>query len=287
MKVIVLGATGKVGRHAVAALNRAGHAVTALARRSSPLDVARFVCADLGDADAVKEAALGQDAAFLVTANGEGELDLAEAAIAALESAGVGRLAYLGANNIADRLAVPHFAYKQAIQRRLSGSSLPSLTLAAGYFYQNDAPALAVVREAGVYPSPIGEVGIGAIDVRDIADALANILFDDEYLGRTIPLVGSDVLTGSRAASIWCEVMRRPVRYGGDDTAGLRAALAARGASEWLIEDLCRMMLEMQRQGSAPKAGQAEIARRAIGHEPRRYRAFVAELVGPSEQARS
>lgn len=287
MKVIVLGATGKVGRPAVAALTRAGHTVTALARRSSPLEAARFVCAELGDADAVREAALGQDAAFLITANGEEELGLAQAAIAALESAGVGRVAYLGANNVADRLVVPHFAYKQAIQCRLANSSLPSLTLAAGYFYQNDAAALPVVREAGIYPSPIGEIGIGSIDVRDIADALVNVLFDDEYLGQTIPVVGSDVLTGRRAASIWSEVMGRPVRYGGNDTAGLRAALTSRGASEWLIDDLCRMMVEMQRHGSAPKAGQAEIARRAIGHEPRRYRDFVAELAGPSEQARS
>lgn len=279
MKVIVLGATGKVGPHAVAALSRAGHSVTALARRSAPLEADRFVCADLGDIDAVRDAARGQDAAFLITANGEDELDLAEAAIAALESAAVGRLAYLGANNVADRVVVPHFAYKHAIQRRLSCSDLRSLTLGAGYFYQNDTPALSAVREAGVYPSPIGEVGIGAIDVRDIADALANVLFDDDWLGRTIPVVGPDVLTGPGAASIWSEITGRPVHYGGNDTDGLRAALARRGASEWLIEDLCRMMLEMQRHGSAPKAGQMEIARRAIGHEPRRYRDFVAELV--------
>jgi uncharacterized protein YbjT (DUF2867 family) len=195
-----------------------------------------------------------------------------------MESARVGRLAYLGANNVADRVVVPHFAYKQAIQHRLSSSSLPSLTLAPGYFYQNDAPALRAVREAGIYPSPIGEIGIGAIDVRDVADALVNVLFDDGWLGQTIPVVGLDVLTGPGAAATWSEVTGQPVRYGGNDTDGLRSALAHRGASEWLIEDLCRMMVEMQKHGSAPKAGQAEIARRAIGHEPRRYRDYVAEL---------
>ncbi len=280
MNVLVIGATGRVGPHAVAALTRAGHSVTALARRASAkVQANRFVSADLRDSAALRAAAGGQDAAFLITPNGEDEPELAESAICALEAAGIGRLAYLGINNAEARQSVPHFGFKVAIGRRLADSSLPSITLAASYFFQNDAAVLPVIRDAGIYPNPIGEIGISAVDVRDIADALINILFDDSYLGRTVPVIGRDLLTGSGVAAIWSELLGKPVRYGGDDTAGLADALARAGATTWLIDDLCRMMRMNQVQGAVAQEGQQQAARRAIGHEPRRYRNFAAELL--------
>jgi uncharacterized protein YbjT (DUF2867 family) len=280
VKALVIGATGRVGPHAVAALQRAGHTVTALARRlPAKMQAERFVSADLHDSAALKAAARGQDAVFLITPNCEDELALAESAIAALEAVGVGRLAYLGINNVEARQSIPHFACKVAIDHRLTDSNLPSFTLAASYFFQNDAAVLPVIRDAGVYPNPIGEIGISAVDVRDIADALANVLFDDRYLSQTIPVIGQDVLTGPGAAAIWSELLRKPVRYGGDDTAGLADALAQAGATSWLIDDLCQMMRLNQTQGAIGQEWQQQAARHAIGHEPRRYRDFAADLL--------
>lgn len=279
VKVIVLGATGRVGPYAVAALAHAGHIVTALARRPSQLEAAAFITADLADSAAITAAARGQDAAFLITPNGENELALAESAIAALEAAGVGRIAYLGVNNAKDRRSVPHFAYKVAIERRLAASPIPCVILGPGYFFQNDAAALPVILNAGVYPSPIGEIGISAVDARDVADALVNVLFDDAWVGQTVPILSADVLTGPGAAAIWSDVMGKSVRYGGDDTAGLEGALTRAGASSWLIDDLCQMMRQSQAQGALPRESQQDIARRAVGHEPRRYRDFVAEVL--------
>lgn len=279
MKVIVLGATGRVGPHAVSALRRDGHSVSALARRAAKLDTDRFISTDLADTAAVTAAVRGHDAALLITPNCEEELALAESAIAALEAGRVGRVAYLGINNAEERRSIPHFAYKLAIDRRLQASNLPSLTLGASYFFQNDAAALEVIRKSGIYPSPIGEIGISAVDVRDIADALVHVLFDDRYLGRTIPLIGADVLTGSGAAAIWSEVTGEQIRYGGNDTTGMEAALTGAGYSSWLIDDLCQMMRRNQTEGALAKPGQAEAARKAIGHEPRRYSDFVAGLI--------
>ena len=279
MRVLVIGATGKVGSHAITALTGAGHEVTALARRPGERKGVRPISADLVDARAIEAAARGQDAVFLITPNVEQELDLALGAIAALEAAGIPRLIYLGVNNAEARRAIPHFGFKVEIARALASSRIAATTLAAGFFFQNDAPALSAIR-SGVYPTPLGVAGVTGVDVRDIADALVTTLSDEQYVGREVPVVSPDVMTGPGNAGVWSAVLGRPVRYAGDDTSGFAQALQRAGAPPWLIDDLCRMMRYGQEHGSRANEEQLATARRVIGHEPRRYQDFAAELAG-------
>lgn len=277
MRVLVIGATGKVGSHAVTALTGAGHEVTALARRPGVRIGVRSISADLVDADAIEAAAKGQDAAFLITPNVEQEVSLALGAIAALEAAGISRLIYLGVNNAEARRAVPHFGFKVEIAHALASSRIATTTLAAGYFFQNDAPTLPAIR-SGVYPTPLGNAGVASVDVRDIADALVTTLSDEQYVGREVPVLSPDVMTGPGNADIWSAILGRPVRYAGDDTSGFAQALQRAGATPWLIDDLRQMLRFGQQHGNRANEEQLASARQVIGHEPRRYRDFAAEL---------
>lgn len=67
--VLVIGATGHVGRHAVAALHAAGQPVRALSRHPSVADApagVEVVTADVADRAALAAAARGAEAAFVV-----------------------------------------------------------------------------------------------------------------------------------------------------------------------------------------------------------------------------
>lgn len=74
MKVIVLGATGSVGRLAVASLLAQGHVVTAFARKPGKLGIAhpalRVRAGDAMDADSVSSAMAGQDAVVITLGAG-------------------------------------------------------------------------------------------------------------------------------------------------------------------------------------------------------------------------
>jgi uncharacterized protein YbjT (DUF2867 family) len=66
--------------------------------------------------------------------------------------------------------------------------------------------------KGGVYPQPIGSVGVTMVDIRDIADAAAAELLRRERASHPLPratieLVGPDTLTGAGIAAIWASVL--------------------------------------------------------------------------------
>ena len=120
------------------------------------------------------------------------------------------------------------------------------------------------------------------VDTRDIAEAAAIELLRRERAAGPLPpetydLVGPDPLTGPALAGIWSEAMGREVRYGGDDLDVLESRLRS-FAPAWLAYDLKVMMRRYQEDGAV--ASEAEVERFAglLGHRPRSYRDFAAEV---------
>lgn len=66
---------------------------------------------------------------------------------------------------------VPHFISNDTVETSLEVFDTPFTGLRPGYFFENDARIKPVLTGAGLYPVPIGKVGIAAVDVRDIAGA--------------------------------------------------------------------------------------------------------------------
>jgi len=66
-----------------------------------------------------------------------------------------------------------------------------------------------------------------------------------------IELVGPDTLTGTDVAAIWASVLRREVRYGGDDLAAYEKQVAGMMPG-WQVHDFRVMLRAMQRFGMVP-----------------------------------
>jgi uncharacterized protein YbjT (DUF2867 family) len=137
---------------------------------------------------------------------------------------------------------VPHFDSKLAIENALHEFDLPFTIIRLSYFYQNDAALRDTIVKTGVYPVPLGTAGISGVDVRDIAEAAAIALTGDGHLGKTYNLVGPDILTGDKVASIWSEMLGKRVRYGGHDMDAYEQDIRKTSPS-WSAFDL-RMMYQ-------------------------------------------
>ena len=98
---------------------------------------------------------------------------------------------------------VPHFASKLAIESAIREFDVPFTIIRPNYFIQNDATLKDALTKAGIYPMPLGQVGISAVDIRDIAEAAAIALTSDGHFGKTYNLNGPEVLSGPKMASIW------------------------------------------------------------------------------------
>jgi uncharacterized protein YbjT (DUF2867 family) len=285
MTILVTGATGTVGRQVVDQLARRGAAVRALvrdpARAGFPagVDVAR---GDLLDVDALRGAFAGVSTLFLLNGVVPDEFTQALVTLNVAREAGVERVVYLSVIHSDVYVNVPHFAGKYGVERMLETMDFSATILRPAYFMDNDASVKDVVLGHGVYPMPIGARGLAMVDTRDIAEVAAiELIRRNEATGplplERINLVGPDTLTGNDAAAIWSDVLRRPVAYGGDDSAGfernLRHVMPA-----WMAYDMRLMSERFLGDGMVPDAGDVERLTRLLGRPLHSYRDFVAGI---------
>ena len=285
MTILVIGATGRVGRHVVDQLVNRGIAVRVLTRDPSKADVpagVEVVQGDLLDIDALREAFTGVDAFFLLNAVTGDEFTQALIALNIAREMGVDRLVYLSVIH-ADRFVnVPHFAVKFGAERMIEQMGFSATILRPSYFIDNEHMSKDVIVGHGVYPMPIGGKGLAMVDARDIAEVAAiELIRRVQAPGilpvETINLVGPDTLTGADVAAIWTEVLGRPIAYGGDDTAGFEKSLR-QFMPGWMAFDMRLMSERFLSDGMIPGTGDVAHLTALLGRPLRSYRDFAAEV---------
>ena len=128
----------------------------------------------------------------------------------------------------------------------------------------------------GVYPQPMGDVGLSRVDVRDIAEAAAIALTSDSHGGQTYNLVGPDVVTGRSTAEAWTRALGKPVAYGGNDLdAWEKQSLQYLPA--WMVFDFRLMYAFFQEKGLKATPADVERLTSLLGHPPRGFQSFAAE----------
>lgn len=115
-------------------------------------------------------------------------------------------------------------------------------------------------------------------DVRDIAEAAAIGLTQEGHEGKTYNLVGPRILSGSRAASIWSELLKKEVRYTGEALDRWEEQLR-KNVSPWMAFDLRMMFQEFLERGFIAGEGDVEALTKLLGHAPRRYEDFAKETL--------
>lgn len=285
MTILVIGATGRVGRHVVAQLLDRGAAVRVLTRSPEKAgfpDEVEVMQGDLLDIDALRAAFRGVDALFLLNAVTGDEFTQALIPLNIAREAGVDRVVYLSVLH-ADRFVnVPHFAVKSGAERMIEAMGFSATILRPSYFIDNEHMVRDVIVEHGVYPMPIGGKGIAMVDARDIAEVAAIELVrrakaPGKLPNATINLVGPDTLTGADVAAIWSDVLGRPVVYGGDDPSGFEQNMA-RFLPRWTAYEMRLMAERYVSDGMIPEAGDVERLTRMLGRPLHSYRAFASAL---------
>ena len=287
MTILVTGATGTVGSLVLTQLAERGSApVRALTRSPEAASFPEGVTAvagDLLDVDAMRAALDGVDTLFLLSAVAAEELTATLLTLNAAREQGIKGIVYLSIYQAENQIEVPHYAAKVAAERMIEQLDLPATILRCNYFAQNDIGAREALLQGGIYPAPLGEVGISVVDVRDVADVAVLELVRRVEAPGPVPrevydLVGPDALTGPDIARIWGDLLGRPVSYGGNDL-GPFTQMMRSFAPAWMAEDMRHMMARFQKEGLiATPAGLQHLTDR-LGRPPRSYRDFAAELV--------
>ena len=278
MKILVTGGTGHVGSEVVKELHKRKADIRLLVRKedtATPAGVEKAV-GDLLDPVSVRKAMEGVDKLYLLNAVLPDELTQGLIAYDLAKKLKLSHVVYHSVFRVEHFKDVPHFASKLAIENALREFDVPFTVLRPNYFMQNDASLKDPLTKAGIYPMPLGDVGVSAVDVRDIAEAAATVLTSGEHSGKTYNLNGPEVVSGPKAASIWGEVLGKKIQYTGHNMDAFEEQMRKKAPS-WSAFDI-RMMFEgYLERGFVAEDGDLETLTKLLGHAPRRYEDFARE----------
>jgi uncharacterized protein YbjT (DUF2867 family) len=280
MKILVIGGTGNVGGPVVKELLKRGANVRVLVREQPkegklPAGI-EVALGDLLDPVSVRKALDEVDKLYLLNAVSPDELTQGLIAYDLAKRLKLKHIVYHSVFRVEHFKDVPHFASKLAIESAIREFDVPFTVIRPNYFFQNDATLKDALTKAGIYPMPLGQVGISAVDIRDIAESAAIALTSDGHYGKTYNLNGPEILNGPKMASIWSGLLGKEIRYSGDDMDAFEEQMRKQAPS-WSAFDIRMMFQGYLERGFIAEAGDIETLTHLLGHPPRRYEDFATE----------
>ena len=280
MKILVIGGTGTVGFQVVRELLARKVVVQILTRSEDKAKGlprgAEGVIGDLLDPTSVRSVFKGADGVFMLLAVSTTETHEGLMAVNGMRMAGVKKIVYMSVHNLEQALHLPHFGSKLPIETVVKASGIPYTILRPNNFFQNDYWFKDAILKYGIYPQPIGDIGVSRVDVRDIAEAAAIAFTTPDHEGQTYNLVGPHAHTGKSTAEVWSRALGKTVAYGGNDLDTWEQQ-SLQFLPAWMVFDFRLMYKFFQDKGF--KATPADIDRQAnmLGHAPRSFDDFAME----------
>ena len=287
MRILVTGGTGRVGSEVIKALLKHNVSVRALVRKQEASTTMpegiEVSLGDLLDPVAVRKSLDGIDKVYLLNAVVPDELTQGLIAYDLAKKLKLKQIVYHSVFKVEEFKDVPHFAAKLAIENALHEFNLPFTIIRPNYFFQNDVSLKDALKNAGMYPMPLGTPGVSAVDTRDIAEAAAIALTSDGHLGKTYNLNGPEILSGSKVASIWSRLLGKEIGYPGENLDSFEDQMR-KSAPSWSAFDIRMMFQGYLERGFVAEDADVETLARLLGHPPRRYEDFAKETVEAWQQ---
>ncbi|QTL03184.1 SDR family oxidoreductase [Aquabacter sp. L1I39] len=224
-KVLVLGATGNVGRPLVERLHALGQAVKAASRSGQPVAGAEGAAFDYRDPATFGPAFEGVASAYVMLPTGY--MDPVGLLVPVIEAAAARKVKVVlqTALGVDADDAIPYRQVELALER----SGTPYVILRPNWFSDNFLTFWKPGIDHGVIAVPAGEGKSSFIDARDIAGSAAAALTSSRFDGRAFNLTGPEALGYAEAATLISQVVGRPVAYNPIDDAAFVALLTGAG----------------------------------------------------------
>ena len=214
--ILIIGATGHVGKHLLKRLHSKGYPIRALVRdRARTTDLpneVEVVVGDLTRPETLPAAFAGVERVFLMDASHG--LELTSNAVAAARDAGVQRIV-----NLSSVGAIHHdpihlmghsFVAREAM---INESGIAWTHLRPSGFMTNALWWLPSLKAEGAVRNPIGSTRYAYIDPEDIAAVAAVALTQEGHAGQIYTLTGSELMKVAQQVEILARVLGRKITY--------------------------------------------------------------------------
>ena len=278
--ITVIGASGAVGRPALARLVERGAPLRALtssetsaaALRSA--GVGQVVMGDfLNDADLHRVIKGTASLLYIPTAMRADEAEIGKRVVAAARAHGGGHIVYISCFH-PQISALAHHHHKLLVEEAILEANLTYTILQPSMFMQNLGHIWRDVRENGVMRWPWDPAGLfNLVDTGDLAEAIATVLTQPGYRGATFEICGPETISVHEAAARLSKVWGRPVHADRFDPQDWAVGMRALGMSEWGVSNMLNMARHYDAHGYT--GGNPLVLETIIGRPATRYQDFL------------
>ncbi|GAA4558845.1 NAD(P)H-binding protein [Pseudonocardia xishanensis] len=280
MKVLITGATGKLGPQVVHELLARDVEVSALVRDAERArrilgERPMLVVGSFADTATVADALGEVDALCLLTPHGPDMAKTQNALIDLAAQSGTRVVKVSGTSSGIGPAGPDACRQHYDTEQHLAGSGVPwAVVRPNGYMQTLVVGMAATVRERGVVVNPLGGAGIAVVDCADVGAATAEVLCDRRHDGRHHVLTGPAAPTYAQMADDIGRVLGRAVAVVDVTPEQAGEAARAKGLSAWEAGHLAEM-LHLFGTGAA-EAVVADLPA-LIGRPPRTVADFVTD----------
>lgn len=267
MRMLVAGATGRVGHYLVEQLAEAGHEVRALTRNPAKAKFSRkveVVVGDLARPETLTSAMEGVTGLHLINFGGDDykALETGDQIIDMAEKAGIQRVTVLRGGE------------KTSVEAAVEGSSLAWTYLQPVEFMTGALDYAESIRSEGVVKQPFADRQTAIVHEADIAAVAARILAEEGHSGKAYDITGPEIMTPRKMVNIIGETIGREIPFVELTPEEARAMWQAQGMPPEFIE------FSLWVYGSTPPQGYtiSPVVEQITGRPPRSFAQWAAEF---------
>lgn len=269
--ILLTGVTGTVGREVAKALTQ----------RNVPFQAASYHITEVGEGKVYLD--LSKPETFLPALSGIEKIflirppQLADAKkyfypfVQAAKQQGVEQIVFLSAMGAERQKFAPH----TKIEKYIRDAQIGYTFLRPSFFMQNLVTAhLDEIRQDDTIYLPSGKGKTSLIDARDIGEAGAVSLLDEQHVNKAYTLTGTQSLSYYEVAKIFTEVLGRQITYANPSLFQFRKRMLAKGVPGQYVSVMLGVYLIAML--GVPRAVTPDLGT-LIGHAPKTMREFVSD----------
>lgn len=276
--ILVMGASGNVGREVVKELSARGAQFRAGYRSAEQAVEAgktgtKAVILDYAKPETLGAALQNVEKIFFVTAPSPNQAELEGNVVEAAQKAGIKHLVKSsvwgapGEDFVFGRL-------HRAVEKKIEASGLAYTFLRPNGFMQNMLGNAPMIKGQGAFYFPTGEARISEIDVRDIGAVAAAVLTEEGHEGKTYELSGPEALSAAERAEVLSEVLGKTVTHVSPPDAEWKQSAMSVGLPEWQVDGIIDLA-HYYKTGKAARVSPS--VKDVTGREATSYRRFVED----------
>ena len=285
--ILVVGATGKVGREVVRQLTAAGVPARALVRdpaRASHIRLpgVEIAVGDLARPDTLDAPLAGVDRVFLASPADPDQVELQGNLVQAAKRQGVDRIVKVsvaGGPDAATQIGRWHWT----TEKQIEASGLGFTMLRPSLYMQQTLRFAPSIAASGSFALPCGSGEVPLVDCRDVAAVAVAALTESGHESRIYDVTGPEAMSFEAVADAIAQAIGRKVTYVHVAPDYARKQMLAEGVPVWLADDMLLLFASI-REGYGGAV--TDTVQKVTGERPRPYLQFARDHAAEFREGR-